>query len=49
MMKCFNDSGTSCFQGFFNYPEMQAITKSFCVYHLNALGQQEDAPTLPNG
>lgn len=42
-------NSSSCFQGFFNYPEMQAMTKHFCVYHLNALGQQEGAPTLPNG
>lgn len=42
-------SGTSCFQGFFNYPEMQIISTHFCVYHMNALGQQEGAPSLPNG
>jgi pimeloyl-ACP methyl ester carboxylesterase len=42
-------NSTSCFQGFFNYPEMQAIKKHFCLYHINALGQQDGAPTLPNG
>lgn len=42
-------NSTSCFQSFFNYPDMQAVMKSFCVYHLNALGQQESALTLPLG
>lgn len=42
-------NSTSCFQGFFNYPDMQTIMKSFCVYHLNALGQHEGALTLPQG
>ena len=41
--------GNSCFQGFFNFPEMQIIAKHFCIYHLNALGQNERAQTLPNG
>jgi pimeloyl-ACP methyl ester carboxylesterase len=39
----------SCFQGFFNYPDMQSICKQFCIFHLSALGQHEGAPTLPNG
>jgi len=42
-------AGSSCFQGFFNHPEMQIIAKHFCIYHLNALGQHERAQTLPNG
>lgn len=42
-------NSNSCFQGFFNFPEMQIIAKHFCVYHLNALGQHERAQTLPNG
>lgn len=42
-------NSSSCFEGFFNYPEMQAVLQHFCVYHLNALGQHEGAPTLPNG
>jgi len=42
-------NSSSCFQGFFNYPEMQTIMKHFCVYHLNALGQHEGASTLPDG
>jgi len=52
VMFTYHDIGlnsTSCFQGFFNYPEMQVITKQFCVVHINALGQQEGAPTIPNG
>lgn len=39
----------TCFQAFFNYPDMKAITKNFCVYHVNALGQQEGALALPLG
>jgi pimeloyl-ACP methyl ester carboxylesterase len=39
----------SCFEAFFNYPEVRALMKHFCVYHLNALGQQYGAPTLPEG
>jgi len=47
---CFyGNAGNSCFQGFFNFPEMQVIAKHFCIYHLNALGQHERAQTLPNG
>jgi pimeloyl-ACP methyl ester carboxylesterase len=42
-------NSTSCFQGFFNYPDMKVIAKHFCIYHLNALGQQEGASTLPDG
>ncbi|ESO04006.1 hypothetical protein HELRODRAFT_185603 [Helobdella robusta] len=42
-------NSTSCFQGFFNYVEMQVIMKNFCVYHVNAIGQEENAPTLPQG
>jgi len=52
LMFTYHDIGlnsTSCFQGFFNYPEMAIICKKFCIVHLNALGQQENAPTLPNG
>lgn len=39
----------TCFQAFFNYPDMKAIMKSFCVYHVNALGQQDGALALPLG
>jgi len=48
----FHDIGlnsVSCFQGFFNYPDMLNLSKSFCIFHLNALGQQENARTLPDG
>jgi len=36
----------TCFQGFFNFPDMQPILKHFCVYHLNAPGQEEGAMNL---
>lgn len=36
-----------CFQSFFNYVDMRALLKNFCVYHVNAPGQEEGAPTLP--
>ncbi|XP_033119592.1 protein NDRG3-like isoform X2 [Anneissia japonica] len=39
----------TCFQGFFNCPDMQPILKRFCVYHLNAPGQHKDASPLPTG
>ncbi|XP_052817458.1 protein NDRG3-like isoform X2 [Mya arenaria] len=45
----FHDIGlnhTTCFQGFFNYPEMQPMMKHFCVYHLNAPGMEEGAMSL---
>jgi len=45
----YGNTGNSCFQGFFNFPEMQVIAKHFCIYHLSALGQHERAQTLPNG
>jgi len=47
-VKC-DSLGTSCFQGFFSYPDMQPLLKHFCVYHINAPGQQDDAPPLPVG
>ncbi|KAL3860728.1 hypothetical protein ACJMK2_010813 [Sinanodonta woodiana] len=31
----------TCFQGFFSYMDMQPILRHFCVYHLNAPGQEE--------
>lgn len=42
-------NSVSCFQGFFNFSDMQAILKHFCVLHVNAIGQQEGAATVPNG
>ncbi|XP_052286475.1 protein NDRG3-like isoform X3 [Dreissena polymorpha] len=36
----------TCFQGFFNYIDMQAIMKHFCVYHVNAPGMHEGAINL---
>jgi len=33
----------SNFQAFFNYPDMKEITNNFCVFHINAPGQEEGA------
>ncbi|KFD50202.1 hypothetical protein M513_08947 [Trichuris suis] len=46
----FHDLGLSanpCFQSFFHFSEMSAISDKFCVYHVNAPGQEEDAEALP--
>ncbi|XP_023290339.1 protein NDRG3 isoform X2 [Orussus abietinus] len=37
----------SSFQAFFNYIDMRVLLENFCVYHVNAPGQEENAPTLP--
>nr|CAD7589732.1 unnamed protein product [Timema genevievae] len=37
----------SSFQAFFNYIDMRALLENFCVYHVNAPGQEEGATTLP--
>ncbi|XP_070536655.1 protein NDRG3-like isoform X2 [Ptychodera flava] len=38
----------SQFQGFCSYIDMQPILNNFCVYHVNAPGQEEGANTLPH-
>lgn len=40
-------SDISSFQAFFNYIDMRVLLENFCVYHVNAPGQEEGAPTLP--
>lgn len=37
----------SNFQAFFNYPDMKEITNHFCVFHINAPGQEEGAVPYP--
>ncbi|XP_057319992.1 protein NDRG3 isoform X6 [Microplitis mediator] len=37
----------SSFQAFFNYIDMRVLLENFCVYHVNAPGQEEGSPTLP--
>lgn len=37
----------SSFQAFFNYIDMRVLLENFCVYHVNAPGQEEGSPALP--
>ncbi|XP_023233993.1 protein NDRG3-like [Centruroides sculpturatus] len=37
------------FQAFLNYADTPILIQSFCIYHINAPGQEEDAITLPTG
>ncbi|XP_052751395.1 protein NDRG3 isoform X3 [Galleria mellonella] len=45
----YHDLGVNyfCFQPFFNFVDMRALLENFCVYHVNAPGQEEGAPSLP--
>ena len=37
----------SNFQAFFNYPELREVLEHFCIFHVNAPGQEEGALPLP--
>ncbi|CAB3226144.1 unnamed protein product [Arctia plantaginis] len=45
----YHDLGLNyvCFQPFFNFVDMRALLESFCVYHVNAPGQEDGALSLP--
>ena len=36
------------FQAFFNFMDMKLLLQSFCVFHINAPGQEDNAPPLPD-
>jgi hypothetical protein len=46
--RIFRFTDISSFQAFFNYIDMRALLQNFCVYHVNAPGQEEGATTLPD-
>jgi len=37
----------SNYQAFFNYPDFKEIAEGFPIFHINAPGQEDGAPTLP--
>lgn len=39
----------SNFQAFFNYTDVRDMMQNFCIYHVNAPGQEEGAAPLPEG
>ena len=46
----FHDIGqnhTSAFLGFFNFNETRPLLDNFCIYHIDAPGQEEDSEELP--
>ncbi|XP_068454197.1 protein NDRG3-like isoform X3 [Clinocottus analis] len=48
----FHDIGLnhkSCFNSLFNYEDMLEVTQHFSVLHVDAPGQQENAPVFPTG
>ncbi|XP_076353794.1 protein NDRG3-like isoform X2 [Tachypleus tridentatus] len=51
-MITYHDLGlnhVSNFQAFFNYLDMRLLSQSFCIYHLNAPGQEEGALSFQEG
>lgn len=41
------DSATLQFHGFFDFIDNEPIMKHFCAFHINPIGQEPGAPTLP--
>ena len=45
----YHDLGLNClsnFKTFFNYPDMAEILENFCIFHINAPGQEVGASIL---
>ena len=40
---------TTAFLGFFNYHDMQPLLEHFCIYHVDALGQEEGSAEMSGG
>lgn len=43
----FLSADISSYQAFFNFVDMRALLENFCVFHVNAPGQEEGAPAFP--
>ncbi|KAG1675180.1 Protein NDRG3 [Nymphon striatum] len=42
-------SSVSCFQAFFNFEDTRILMQNFCIYNINAPGQEEGAANLDSG
>ncbi len=40
-------NSTQQYHGFFNFIDNEPLMESFCCYHINPLGVEENSPTLP--
>lgn len=40
--------GEEEFQSFFQFSDVPEFSQEFCIYNINAIGQEKGADTLPN-